>query len=65
MFSSANQFGGSCPHTSFFKGGQMSGGNMSYTQLKHLYNLSVLKWLCFFFPLKSNCQLLVCLIKMF
>ena len=32
MSNTVNQFGGRCPHISFLKGGQMSGGNMSYTR---------------------------------
>ena len=45
MSNTVNQFGGRCPHISFLKGGQMSGGNMSYTPYTRFtdpYNTMVL-----------------------
>ena len=38
MSNSANQFGGRCPYTSFFKGGQMSGGeHVLHSSNVHLF----------------------------
>ena len=36
MSNTVNQLGGKCPYMPFLGGGQMSGGNMSYTRFTYL-----------------------------